>query len=742
MRSKRQISLATKLLLVTGLIVSGVLIVSNAALILETRGRVADLVRQTAATEARAIASKVVSDISVLNAAAATTALSIGDSHNEHTIDRKGLITLLKANMANPLALGSYFAEVDKGFDGRRDDVKGRADLGANDDGRLSPYWTREKGDGGLRFSTIAYKETDDWFASAVTTGRALMSVPIVGTDDTAGILMVTIAYPVNSGNGVLGVTGIDMSLSSLSAEVSKARPFGTGRVMLLSQDMKWLVADRSDKVMKPYDGDALDRIQAGSAIEEPFEIEPVSTEDGEFRRFAYPFELPGLNARWTLLLDVPETAILDPVRSQTYLMLGAGLMVTMAVILGLYIAVRLLVQRPLNSLMRSVGRLSDGDFSTEVTGRDRNDETGRVANALDGFRTRLAEAKNLEESAANLRQASDVERGEREIERQKADGAQRHVVSSLGEGLRHLADGDLAFRLSSRFEESYDQLRVDFNSAVDGLLQMVSRVNSSVETITSGSRDISSAASNLSQRTEQQAANLEETAAALSELTVQINSSAEHAKQAARTVGQASDDAERSAGVVIEAIEAMRGIERSSQEVGRIIGVIDEIAFQTNLLALNAGIEAARAGEAGKGFAVVAQEVRELAQRSAEAAKEIKALVENSTSQVAEGAGLVGTAGEALRGISAQVLQINEMIRQISASSSEQAVGLREISNAVGQLDEFTQRNAAMVEQTSAASAGLFDEAFSLSRLIEQFQISNGTADNVVRLVANGSAK
>ncbi|QLL61548.1 methyl-accepting chemotaxis protein [Sinorhizobium mexicanum] len=312
--------------------------------------------------------------------------------------------------------------------------------------------------------------------------------------------------------------------------------------------------------------------------------------------------------------------------------------------------------------------------------------------------------------------------------------------MNSLGEGLRHLSAGDLTFRLSQRFEENYDQLRVDFNSAVDGLVDMVTKVNASVANITNGSRDISSAVNNLSQRTEQQAANLEETAAALSELTAQINASAEHAKQAAMTVGEASKDAERSANVVVQAIEAMHDIERSSAEVGRIISVIDEIAFQTNLLALNAGVEAARAGEAGKGFAVVAQEVRELAQRSAAAAKEIKTLVQNSSSQVATGAGLVGTAGDALRGISSQVLQINEVIRHISASASEQATGLREINNAVGQLDDFTQRNAAMVEETSAASAGLTDEAYSLSHLIEQFRISPSPATNVVRFAGKVS--
>lgn len=742
MGRSRQISLATKLLLVTGIVVSVVLIASNAALIFETRNRVSDLIRDTAMTEARAIAARITGEVAFLNGSATATASSIGSGHNEGTIDRKGLMTLLRANMENPLALGSYFAEADRAFDGQRDEVKGRTELGANDDGHLSPYWTRNETNGALGLSTFPYMESDDWFATAASTLRPLMSAPTIGTGDTTGVLMVTIAHPVLSGSQFIGVAGIDVSLSSLSEEVSKARPFGAGRVMLLSQDLKWLVADHAGNLMQPYDGEQKDRIANSTGSVHPFEIGEVSSEKETFRRFAYPFDLPGLNARWTLLLDVPNSAIVAPVRSQTHLMLAAGICVMLTVIVGLYLAVRLLVQRPIASLVADVQMLSRGDYQTRVSGQDRADEIGQVAGALDGFRVRLAETKTIEEAAAAARQASETERAQRESERQTADEAQQHVVASLGEGLRNLAAGDLTFRLSRSFEASYEQLRVDFNSAVDGLVDMVSMVNTAVANITNGSRDISSASSNLSQRTEQQAANLEETAAALNQLTVQINASAEHAKLAAITVGKASDDAERSANVVVQAIEAMKDIERSSTEVGRIISVIDEIAFQTNLLALNAGVEAARAGEAGKGFAVVAQEVRELAQRSAAAAKEIKTLVQNSSGQVATGAELVGTAGEALRGISTQVLQINGVIRQVSASASEQATGLREINNAVSQLDEFTQRNAAMVEQTSAASNGLSDEAYSLSRLIEQFKIEDEHGDNVVRFAARMSAR
>ncbi|MBP1881792.1 PDC sensor domain-containing protein [Sinorhizobium mexicanum] len=397
MSKPRQVSLATKLMLVTGVIVSGVLIASNAALILETRDRVSDLVRDKAATEARAIASQIVGEVSLLTGAATATAKSIAHSHSEKTIDRRGLITLLKANMDNPLALGSYFAEVDKGFDGQRDEVKGRTELGANEEGHMSPYWTRNKADSSLGLSTFPYSESEPYFATAAKTLLPHMSLPTIGTGDTEGVLMVTVAHPVISAGKFIGVAGIDVSLSSLSEQVEKAQPFGTGKVMLLSQDMKWLVADRPENAMKTYEGSPIDGDAGASGEVQPFEIGTVSDVNGEFMRFAYPFNLPGLNAQWTLLLDVPTSAILAPVRNQTYLMLAAGVCVMLTVILGLYMAVRHLVQRPLDGLVGAVGKLARGDFATEVEGQHRGDEIGKVAQALDGFRHRLAETKTLD---------------------------------------------------------------------------------------------------------------------------------------------------------------------------------------------------------------------------------------------------------------------------------------------------------------------------------------------------------
>ena len=239
-----------------------------------------------------------------------------------------------------------------------------------------------------------------------------------------------------------------------------------------------------------------------------------------------------------------------------------------------------------------------------------------------------------------------------------------------------------------------------------------------------SGSDEIADASDSLARRTEQQAASLEETAAALEEITATVRRTAEGASHARSVVAGAKTDAETGGEVVGRAIVAMNAIATSSRAITQIIGVIDEIAFQTNLLALNAGVEAARAGDAGRGFAVVAQEVRALAQRSAEAAKEIKGLISASTRQVGEGVDLVGQTGEALGRIVGQVAEINTVVTDIAASAQEQASGLQQINVAIAQMDQVTQQNAAMVEESTAASHALAREAGDLDRLMGRFQV------------------
>jgi methyl-accepting chemotaxis protein len=302
--------------------------------------------------------------------------------------------------------------------------------------------------------------------------------------------------------------------------------------------------------------------------------------------------------------------------------------------------------------------------------------------------------------------------------------------VAQIGVALKKMAAGDLTHALQVPFTASLEPVRLDLNETMSRLNSALGAVEVNARAITSASKEISSAADQLARRTAQQAASVEETAAALGQVAHTVSDSTSRAEEAGRLAAATRLRAERSGSVVQAAIDAMGEIASSSGAISNIIGVIDEIAFQTNLLALNAGVEAARAGEAGKGFAVVAQEVRELAQRSASAAKEIKLLITQSGEQVDRGVRLVNETGSVLADIRGQISDIDSNVDAIARFAREQATGIKEINSAVGVIDHGTQENAAMVEETSAASQNLAEEAQALFALVGQFRLSTGSAD------------
>jgi methyl-accepting chemotaxis protein len=386
-------------------------------------------------------------------------------------------------------------------------------------------------------------------------------------------------------------------------------------------------------------------------------------------------------------------------------------------------------VSRPVVALSARMRALAAGDKTSDIPGLQRHDEVGQMAAALEVFREAAITADRLEAEAVANRSATETERAKNQQMTEAAAREQTVVVAALGEGLDHLMRGDLTYSLTQPFPPHYAKLQNDFNAAIAQLKSAMSVVVTNVSAIRSGSGEISHAADDLSRRTEQQAASLEETAAALDQITATVNKTASGARQASQTVQAAKDDAETSGHVVRDAVGAMSAIEKSSQEISQIVGVIDEIAFQTNLLALNAGVEAARAGDSGRGFAVVASEVRALAQRSAEAAKEIKTLITASSQQVNAGVNLVGQTGEALQRIVSRVAEIDGLVSEIAASAQEQATGLQQVNTAVNQMDQVTQQNAAMVEESTAASHSLSQEAEVLAGSVSRFQIGDTPA-------------
>ncbi|MBA0429426.1 MULTISPECIES: methyl-accepting chemotaxis protein [Stenotrophomonas] len=303
--------------------------------------------------------------------------------------------------------------------------------------------------------------------------------------------------------------------------------------------------------------------------------------------------------------------------------------------------------------------------------------------------------------------------------------------VSTL---LQAISRGDLTVRMQGDFHGVFARMRDDCNATVDQLKQIVGRIQSSASSINLAAGEIASGNTDLSRRTEQQAANLEETAASMEELTSTVKQNAEHARQANQLAIGAHGVASQGGEVVGQVVTTMSAIEASSKKIAEIISVIDGIAFQTNILALNAAVEAARAGEQGRGFAVVASEVRTLAQRSAGAAKEIKGLIEDSVGKVADGSALVRQAGTTMGEIVASVQRVTDIMADISAASQEQSSGIEQVNQAVVQMDETTQQNAALVEEASAAARSMEEQANLLAEAVSVFRTGAATAAAVVR--------
>lgn len=405
------------------------------------------------------------------------------------------------------------------------------------------------------------------------------------------------------------------------------------------------------------------------------------------------------------------DSALQEVIAGDKTVMLASALAGLVAMLLLVLLLLRRIVLGPLTSLQSAMSRVAAGDYDVALSMHARRDEFGELARHLADLTATLSRGREAQEA------------------RGRAHEAQNRVVRHLSDALDALAAGSLHHAIAEEFPDEYEELRANYNRAVDSLRATMTEVNSGALNIHSSAEEIARASDDLSRRTETQAATLEQTAAALEEMLARVREAAQAARDAEGSVQTASKLADQNGEVMRSAIEAMGGIERSSQQINEIIGVIDDIAFQTNLLALNAGVEAARAGASGKGFAVVASEVRALAQRSAGAAGEIKQLIGQSKQQVASGVELVGRTGQELQHIIESVGTISDHISSIAAGAKEQATSLSEINLGVSQLDQVTQQNAAMVEQASAASRLLSSDASQLSQEVSKFRAAASPA-------------
>ena len=413
----------------------------------------------------------------------------------------------------------------------------------------------------------------------------------------------------------------------------------------------------------------------------------------------------------------------------------GAGALAAFAVLFGGVLLAQHGVVRPLAGMTQAMNRLAAGDTSVPVRGGARGDEVGDLARAFEAFKQAGRAKQRLEEEALDARAAT-----ARATERSASD-ARLTLLASVRPAFQRLSSGDLTVRLDETVGANFEEMRVLFNQSVARLETMVGAVLSNVQALRAGLGEISAATDDLSSRTELQAMNLERTAGMLSTVSKGVADTADRTARATQAAAGAEQAAIGGGEIVGQAVEAIGEVQESSAQIGKIIGVIDDIAFQTNLLALNAGVEAARAGEAGRGFAVVAMEVRALAQRSSLAAKEIKDLISTSHAHVQRGVELATASGASLREIVAQVAEMSAAIGEIAGGARSQAESLRQVSDAADQMDQVTQQNAAMVEQTTAAARHLADATVELSRMVQQFRTARQEATAPMPLARDEAA-
>ena len=527
------------------------------------------------------------------------------------------------------------------------------------------------------------------------------------------------IAYPKDSAGSAAGKAQADASYAQTLTylqEASAAAPAARQEYEAIAVEIKAMKADVDQA------------IALGVRDENDKALAMMDELDGKLRKLVQRLTAVTLSV---LSETQARTADLGRQTSQTIMVTlaasGGGLLLGL---LGAIWMASSTITRPMGRLKGAMQQLAAGAFDTAVDGQERQDEVGEMARTVLVFKQNGLAMRRLESETEESRSSADAarlqsekERAARVAEQQRLADEQREMMVLLGNGLDLLSKGDLTCRIDAEVAADYAKLRDDFNTAVARLSETVMTIQATSTDVGNSAREINMGADDLSKRTEEQASSLEQTAATTEELAASVKASANASRQAVSLAREAMTVAEQGGAIVTNAIDAMSRIESASQKIADIIRVIDDIAFQTNLLALNAAVEAARAGDAGKGFAVVASEVRTLAQRSGDAAKDISGLIGESGREVEQGVALVRSAGEALTQIVEASRKVSATVTDISSASAEQANGIDEMSQTVAHMDEMTQQNAALAEESAASATSLMSQIQTLNALVATFR-------------------